>query len=106
MLRHGLNKNLTMNSHEIVAKDVLQRLALHSAKARLEECLFQQELAVKDEELVGVRESNDQLIRKGNEKDQVVDLVMLPIKREVPSFEAQDPLIEVSLGTVDESRQT
>ena len=31
---------------------------------------------------------------------------MPPIRREVLSFEAQDPLIEVSLGTVDELRQT
>ena len=32
-------------------------------------------------------------------------MVVPPIKREVPSFEAQDLLIEVNLGIVDEPRQ-
>ena len=31
---------------------------------------------------------------------------MSPIKREIPSFKAQDPLIEVNLGTINESRMT
>ena len=95
-----------MNSHKIGAKDVLQWLALHSTKARLEECLFQQELAERDEEVIGLTEGNDQLIRKGDEKDQVTDLAIPPISWEVSSFEAQDPLIEVNLGKIDESRQT
>ena len=29
-----------------------------------------------------------------------------PIKREIPSFQAQDPPIEVNLGTIDEPRMT
>ena len=53
-----------MNSHEIVAKDVLQWLALHLVEAELEEFLFQQELAEKDEEIVGRKKDNKQLIRK------------------------------------------
>ena len=31
---------------------------------------------------------------------------MSPVKREIPSFEAQDPLVDVNLGIVDESRLT
>ena len=46
------------------------------------------------------------MIIEGNEKDQVIDLVRSPIKREGPSFEAQDLLMDVNLGTVDEPRQT
>ena len=51
-------------------------------------------------------DGNYQLAGKGDGKDQVIDLVMPPIKREVSSFEAQDPLIKVNLRTVDEPRQT
>ena len=83
-----------MNSHEVVANDILQRLALHSVEARLEEFLFQQELTEKDDKVIEKKEN------------QVADLCMSPIKREIPSFEAQDPLIEVNLGTIDESRMT
>ena len=41
----------------MVANDVLQRLALHSVKARLEEFLFQQELAKKDDEVIEKEEN-------------------------------------------------
>lgn len=81
-----------MVSHGKVVNNILQRLALHSAEARLEESLFQEELAEKDDEAIG------------EEKDQ--ELYVSPIKREVPSFEAQDPLIEVNLGTTNEPRVT
>ena len=83
-----------MNSHEVVANDILQWLALHSAKVRLKEFLFQQELAEKD----------NQVMKKG--QDQATNLFMSPIKREIPSFEAQNPLIEVNLGTVNKLRMT
>ena len=83
-----------MDSYEVVANDVLQRLALHSAEARLEEFLFQQELAKKDEKFIEKR------------KNQAADLFVSPIKSKIPSFKAQDPLIEVNLGTVDEPRMT
>ena len=43
-----------------------------------------------------MKEGNNQLIGKRDEKDQVADLVMSLIRREMPSFEAQDPLIEVT----------
>ena len=39
-------------------------------------------------------------------EDQVADVFVSPIKREIPSFEAQDPLIEVNLGTLNELRMT
>ena len=58
-----------MNSHEIVAKDVLHWLALYSAEARPEECLFQQELVERDEEFTGLMGGYDQLTRKGDGKD-------------------------------------
>ena len=83
-----------MDSYEAVVNDILQRLALHSAEARLEESLFQQELAEKDDEVIE------------KEENQAINLCVSPIKREAPSFEAQDPLIEVNLGTVDEPRMT
>ena len=51
-------------------------------------------------------EGNDKLIGRGDKKDQVVDLFMPPIRKETPSFEAQDLLIEVNLRTDDEPRQT
>ena len=79
---------------------------MHLAKARLEECLFQQVLVERDGELIGLIEGSDQLTRKRDEKDQVTDFFMSPIRREVSSFKSQDPLIEANLGTVDESRQT
>ena len=41
-----------MDSYEAVVNDILQRLALHSAKVKLEESLFQQELAEKDDEVI------------------------------------------------------
>ena len=95
-----------MNSHEIVAKVVLQWQALHLAEARLEKCLFEQELAKMDKDLISLIKDNDKLIGKGDGKYQVTNLVVPSIRREVLNFEAQDPLIEVNLGTVDESRQT
>ena len=55
---------------------------------------------------MGLMDGNYQLAGKGDGKDQVIDLVMPSIKREVSSFEAQDPLIKVNLRTVDEPRQT
>ena len=83
-----------MDSHEVVVNNVLQWLALHSTKARLEESLFQQELAEKD----------DKVMEK--EENQAIDLCVSPIRREIPSFEAQDPLIKVNLRTIDEPRMT
>ena len=67
---------------------------MHSVEARLEEFLYQQELVEKD----------DKVIKK--KENQVVDLFMAPIRREIPSFEAQDPLIKVNLRTIDEPRMT
>ena len=65
-----------MDSHEVVSNDVLQRLALHSTEARLEEFLFQQELVEKDDEVIE------------KEENQAADLCISPIKREIPSFKA------------------
>ena len=39
-------------------------------------------------------------------EDQAADVFVSPIKREIPSFEAQDPLIEVNLRTLNELRMT
>ena len=49
---------------------------------------------------------DEQLTGRKDKEDQVIDLIMSPIKREIPSFETQDPLVEVNLGTIDEPRLT
>ena len=38
--KHSLSKELLMNSHEVVAKDVLQWLVLFSGEARIDKCLL------------------------------------------------------------------
>ena len=44
-----------------------------------------------DEERCETMENENWGARKHNEEDTTIDLVMSPIKREAPSFEAQDP---------------
>ena len=48
-----------MTSREIVATDVLQWLTLYSVEARIEECLFQQELVEKDEKRFDIIENEN-----------------------------------------------
>ena len=104
-----------MNRQEIMAQDVLQWLALYLAEARIEECLLQQELVEKDENKCETMEDEDKCetmedenwgARKQNKEDANTKLFMSLIKIEAPSFEAQDPLIEVNLRTAEEPRQT
>ena len=57
-----------MNSHDIVAKDVLQWLALYSIEAKFKECLFQQDLTKKDEEGCETMGNENWGTRKQNEK--------------------------------------
>ena len=44
------------------------------------------------------------MVTKLNKEVVTAELFMSLIKKETPSFEAQDPLIEVNLGRVNEPR--
>lgn len=52
-----------MRSHDEVEKDVQQWLALYLVEARIEECLFYQKLAKKDEEVFGIMKNDEKELR-------------------------------------------
>ena len=83
-----------------MVKDILQRLPLYLVGAKIKESIFQHE---KDKDKDSNGESNEEEVIKKMGVERVQDHILSPIKRETPSFEAQDTLIEVNLGIADES---
>lgn len=83
MLKHKHQPNLQMDKHNKVLKDFLNQLTS-----------FVIEDKVVKSAMIDAQEKADH--KQG----------VLPIERKSPSFEAQDPLEEVNLGTSDKPRTT
>ena len=77
-----------ITSREEVAEEVLQRLQAYSTECRIMDCIRQDEVAEKDS-------------ANGEEED-----VYPSIRQNQSRFEAQDPLLEVNLGSEHEPRVT
>lgn len=66
-----------------------KELALYSAEARVEECIFQQQLAEKDKEKNEDANSNEEkVIKKEENMESMKTYLISPIKRKTPSFKA------------------
>ena len=83
-----------MELEDQILQDVLQWLTWYSAKSRIQESILETQLAKKD-----------QIEREGDEKQQHIDDIEV-VEEKRASFEAQDPLLEVNLGTKKEPRMT